>query len=185
VEQQLRGAAALLDALDLGVVALDGRSKPITLNRTAQDLLACPPDGSTLPLALLDLADEAWRRDTACTRELVLGQSVLRLHASRLEDSVLVQVHDVSLLRHLQQAHRLLVDAVADSLLERVEGPALLVEALASVDDPVLATRWLRRLRGEVADLARLVGDPGQDRRASRPGCLVPRAAPAVSRRWS
>src|SRR6266516_6166902 len=63
---------------------------------------------------------------------------------------------------HLQQANRRLVAAMSDRLLERVEGPALLVEALASVEDPVLAAQWLRRIRGDVAELARLVGDPQQ-----------------------
>jgi two-component system response regulator RegX3 len=167
--EQLRSAAALLDALDLGVLALDGRGKPVALNRKAQDLLACRPDGSRLPRPLLDLVDEVWRGDRVCTRELLIGGVVVRLHASRLEDSVLVQVQDVSLLRHLQQAHRTLVSAITERLLERVEGPALLVEALASVDDPVLATRWLHRLRGDVADLARLVGDEGERSNGSAP----------------
>src|SRR6266508_5415804 len=119
--QQLRSAVALLDTLDIGVLALDSRSKLVALNKKARDLLACGPEGN-----------------------------------------ILVQVHEVSLLRHLQQANRRLVAAMSDRLLERVEGPALLVEALASVEDPVLAAQWLRRIRGDVAELARLVGDPQQ-----------------------
>jgi two-component system response regulator RegX3 len=172
----------VLDALDLGVLTLDGHNRPVLLNRTAQVLLKCPPDGSILPRPLLDLAAKVWRSDGACTRELVLGKAVLRLHAARLDDNVLVQVHDVSLLRHLQQAHRSLVAAVADALLERVEGPALLVEALASVDDPALARHWLERLRGDVAALARLVGDPQDpcDQR-ERPAASPPRSLAAPS----
>src|SRR6266542_6523489 len=130
----------------------------VALNKKARDLLACGPDGSGLPHTVLDLVDDAWRCDTGCTVELVFRQSVLRLHASRLEGNILVQVHEVSLLRHLQQANRRLVAAMSDRLLERVEGPALLVEALASVEDPVLAAQWLRRIRGDVAELARLLG---------------------------
>lgn len=160
--QQLRSAVALLDTLDIGVLALDSRSKLVALNKKARDLLACGPDGSGLPRTVLDLVDDAWRCDTGCTVELVFRRSVLRLHASRLEGNILVQVHEVSLLRHLQQANRRLVAAMSDRLLERVEGPALLVEALASVEDPVLAAQWLRRIRGDVAELARLVGDPQQ-----------------------
>src|SRR6266498_1935757 len=159
---QLRSAVALLDTLDIGVLALDSRSKLVALNKKARDLLACGPDGSGLPHTVLDLVDDAWRCDTGCTVELVFRQSVVRLHARRLEGNILVQVHEVSLLRHLQQANRRLVAAMSDRLLERVEGPALLVEALASVEDPVLAAQWLRRIRGDVAELARLVGDPQQ-----------------------
>lgn len=172
----------MLDALDLGVLALDGHNRPVLLNRTAQVLLKCPPDGSMLPRPLLDLAAKVWRSGGACTRELLIGKAVLRLHAARLEDNVLVQVHDVSLLRHLQQAHRSLVAAVADALLERVEGPALLVEALASVDDPALARHWLERLRGDVAALARLVGDPQDPRQQrERPAASPPRSPAASS----
>jgi DNA-binding response OmpR family regulator len=175
---ELRPAAALLGALDVGVLALDGRRRPVALNRRAQELLGCQPDGSGLPRPLLDLVDEVWRGDRSCTRELLMGRAVVRLHASRLEDGVLVQVHDVSLLRHLQQAHRTLLGAITERLLERVEGPALLVEALASVDDPVLATQWLHRLRGDVADLALLVGDEGE-----RPSAPQPRPSLTVGGR--
>ncbi len=159
-EELLRSAGAVLDALEVGVVALDGRSRPVVLNRKAQELLRCQPNGSSLPRPVLDLGDQVWRFNASRTREVALGESMLRLHATPLEDCVLVQVHDVSLLRHLQQAHRDLVTAMSDALLEQVEGPALLMEALASVDDPRLATRWLGRLRGNLAELARLVGHP-------------------------
>jgi two-component system, OmpR family, response regulator RegX3 len=160
--QRLRLAAPVLDELDIGVLALDGRSKPIALNKKAQELLVCQPDGSGLPRPVLDLVENAWRCDAVPTLELVVRQSILRLHARRLEGVVWVQVHDVSLLRHLQQAHRLLVTVMSDRLLERMEGPALLIEALASVDDPMLAAQWLQRLKNDVAELARLVGDPQQ-----------------------
>src|SRR6266511_1411683 len=63
---QLRSAVALLDTLDIGVLALDSRSKLVALNKKARDLLACGPDGSGLPRTVLDLVDDAWRC-FACT----------------------------------------------------------------------------------------------------------------------
>jgi two-component system response regulator RegX3 len=158
--EELRSAAAVLDALEVGVVALDGRSRPVVLNRKAQDLLGCQPAESSLPRPVLDLGDQVWRSNTSRSREIALGELMLRLHATPLQGCVLIQVHDVTLLRHLQQAHRDLVAAMSDALLERVEGPALLMEALAWVDDPGVTTQWLGHLRGNLAELARLVSRP-------------------------
>jgi two-component system, OmpR family, response regulator RegX3 len=153
-------ASELLDVLQVGVLLTDSRGRPLRANAAAQRLLGCQANGSGASGQLLALAGEAKRTGTACQQELVLGQTALRVRAVPIEGGALVELDDVSLARRTQHAYRDLLAAVGTTLLDRVEPLGLLVDLLASTDDPEHATRVFRQLREDASALVELIGSP-------------------------
>jgi two-component system, OmpR family, response regulator RegX3 len=155
-------ASELLDVLQVGVLLTDSRGRPLRANAAAQRLLGCQANGSGASGQLLALAGEAKRTGTACQQELVLGQTALRVRAVPIEGGALVELDDVSLARRTQHAYRDLLAAVGTTLLDRVEPLGLLVDLLASTDDPEHATRVFRQLREDANALVELIGSPAE-----------------------
>ena len=156
-------ASELLDVLQVGVLLADSRGRPLRANAAAQRLLGCQADGSGASEQLLGLAGEAKHTGTVCVQELVLGQTVLRVRAVPIEGGALLELDDVTLARRTQHAYRDLLAAVGTTLLDRVEPLGLLVEVLASADDPEHATRVFRQLRDDANALAELISSPAAD----------------------
>jgi two-component system response regulator RegX3 len=161
-------ASELLDVLHVGVLLTDSRGRPLRANAAAQRLLGCQADGSGASEQLVGLAGEAIRTGTTCMQELVLGQTALRVRAVPIEGGALLELDDVSLPRRTQHAYRDLLAAVGTTLLDRVEPLGLLVDVLASADDPEHATRVFRQFREDANALAELIGSPaaGQGNRS-------------------
>lgn len=153
-------ASELLNVLQVGVLLTDSRGRPIRANAAAQRLLGCQADGSGASERLLAVAGEAKRTGTACQQELVLGQTALRVRAVPIEGGALLELEDMSLARRTQHAYRDLLAAVGTTLLDRVEPLGLLVDVLASTEDPEHATRIFRQLRKDANALVELIGSP-------------------------
>jgi two-component system, OmpR family, response regulator RegX3 len=153
-------ASELLDTLHVGVLLTDSRGRPMRANAAAQRLLGCQADGSAASEPILALAGEAQRTGTACQQELMLGQTALRVRAAPIEGGAVVELDDVSLARRVQHAYRDLLAAIGTTLLDRVEPLGLLVEVLATADDPNHATRIFGQLREEANALFDLIGSP-------------------------
>jgi two-component system, OmpR family, response regulator RegX3 len=153
-------ASELLNVLQVGVLLTDSRGRPIRANAAAQRLLGCQADGSGVSEQLLAVAGEAKRTGTASQQELVLGQTALRVRAVTIEGGALLELEDMSLARRTQHAYRDLLAAVGTTLLDRVEPLGLLVDVLASTEDPEHATRIFRQLRKDANALVELIGSP-------------------------
>jgi two-component system response regulator RegX3 len=153
-------ASELLDVLHMGVLLVDSRGRPLRANAAAQRLLGCQADGSGASEQLVGHAGEAIRTGTTCMQELVLGQTALRVRAVPIEGGALLELDDVSLARRTQHAYRDLLAAAGTTLLDHVEPLGLLVDVLASADDPEHATRVFRQLREDANALVELIGSP-------------------------
>lgn len=160
VNRRIPVASELLEVLQVGVLVTDSRGRPLRANAAVQRLLGCQVDGSGAPEQVLALAGEAKHTGTSCERELVVGQTALRVRAAPMEGGALLELEDVSLARRLHHAYRDLLAAVGTTLLERIEPLGLLVEVLAAAENPEHTAKIFHQLREDANALAHLLGPP-------------------------
>ncbi len=151
-------AAAILDAMDTGIVALDAHRAITTVNRAAITLLALPPgpEGGRLPEEVLGLLPAPGAGDL----EVALpGARTVSVRVTPMDDGgQVIVLHDITAVRRAEQIRR---DFAANASHE-LRTPVAVLKANAetlldgALDDPVAARRFvdaMHRHAGRLSDL--------------------------------
>ncbi|MBN1393901.1 MAG: HAMP domain-containing protein [Pirellulales bacterium] len=182
VSRQREEREAMLSSMEEGVLAIDNEGTIISLNQTCADLLDGTPDklrGRTIYEVirkpdLLKLVEAALAGQSPVEEEVQLrgpSDRWLTAHGTALHDpergtiGVLVVLHDITRLRHLEQVRRDFVANVSHELrtpVTSIKGfiETLLDGALESKEDSVrflnIMLRQVNRLEAIIADLLAL-----------------------------
>jgi two-component system phosphate regulon sensor histidine kinase PhoR len=158
---------------DRGVLFLDSRRHVLRMNPAGRDMLGY---GGELPAMIGDVVrdvkvgfavgDAIHDRRAVQHETFVPGPDrILHFHVVPLltragaAESVVVTVHDVSRLRHLETVRRDFVANVSHELRTPIASINLLVETLQNggMDDPEAASHFLRRIEVETQSMNQLV----------------------------
>jgi len=166
--------AALIESLDEGVVALDGRRQVVRINAAARTILgvsrALPFPVDALPRIpeLQRALDSAFRGSAAEPDEAVVGQSIVSLTARPLAmGGVVIAIFDLTRIRKLESVRRDFVANVSHELRTPLTVISGFSETLADDDLPAemrkqfantihAHTERMQRIVDDLLDLSRL-----------------------------
>ncbi len=159
-------SAALVEAMVEGVIAADPRGAIVTANAAARRLLGYGPD-DTLPAvgqlfrvkAARAVVDAVSEGQAVVERELELdGQSVLLSGRALPQGGVLLVLHDVTELRHLETVRRDFVANVSHELKTPLTSISGYAETLVNdAADPDTSRRFLSVILSNARRMQRLV----------------------------
>ncbi|MGQ9688710.1 MAG: ATP-binding protein [Desulfobaccales bacterium] len=176
--RQRQEQEAVLASMVEGVIAVDSRSRVISLNRAAADLLGVDPTLATQrPIAeVVENPDLNWfiTRSLAAAKpvegEIILkGDKTryLQAHGTTLKDTrgkalgVLIVIHDITRLRQLENARRDFVANVSHELKTPITSIKGFVETLleGALSDPGHAEEFLRIIGRQADRLGAIIDD--------------------------
>jgi signal transduction histidine kinase len=159
--------AAIGDALDQGVIAVDPEGVVTYANRAAREILGAAADltggrfAATAEYRLVHLADTTRQSGRPQTLDLAeIGGRSVRARALLLDGGdVVVLMSDETRLHHLETVRRDFVANVSHELRTPVTAISLIVETLnnGALEDPGAAREFVRRIGLEVSNLGQMV----------------------------
>lgn len=169
------GSAAIIDAMDEGVIATDARGRVTTVNRAARDLLEYA-EHETLPelrtlfrvKAAREAVDEVLGGSDIDDRELVLDDRIIALHARPLAGGgAVVVLHDLTEVRRLEAVRRDFIANVSHELKTPLTSISGYAETLLAGDldegtrqrflgTIISNSRRMQQLTDDLLDLSRI-----------------------------
>ena len=165
LSQERERLAALLETMGDGVLLIDRSGNIELINGAARRLVRMSSIGGRLRESdLLALAEESRNKGARSQDEIELlpGPRHVSAIATPLDRGhVLLTVHDLTLVRHVDVTRRQFVSNVSHELRNPLAAMGALVETLegGAISDPHAAPDFVRRLRMEVTHMNALVAD--------------------------
>lgn len=178
ISRQREEREAMLSSMEEGVLAIDNEGTILSLNQTCADLLGGDPDNlrgrsvyeAVRKAELLELIESALAGESPVDGEIQIrgpSERWLTAHGTQLHDpgrgtiGVLVVLHDITRLRHLEEVRRDFVANVSHELRTPVTSIKGFIETLldGALEDKENSVRFLRIIHRQVNRLEAIISD--------------------------